>query len=188
MDHKNPISPEEKFVTGLPKENPFSVPEGYFEELPDSILFRIKGRENHKADFSSANHFEVPEGYFDSLSKSILVKTAIKQKTQGKIIWLHRLSRVAVAAVAVVAVSLVIWISKHKSGHSTNTAGLEQVSDEEIFTYLENNNVSIDLVAEVYAETVSDKNKSEASDNDSNALMEQYILDNADEQLILEEL
>jgi len=187
MDTQNPISPEEAFVNGLPKNNPFTLPSTYFEELPQSILIQVKGSETPQLSQTIESGFEVPQGYFEDFPSKVISKSHAAN-TGGRIIRFPYINRIAAAAVALLAVGLVLLLSK-TTPHQTETAvSIEQATDDEIFTYLENNNVSIDLVAEVYTETETVKNKPVNSAPDSNTLIEQYILDNADEQLILEEL
>ncbi len=187
MDIQDPISPEEAFVNGLPKNNPFTLPPSYFEELPQSILMRVKGSETPQLSHTIDSAFEVPQGYFEDLPSQVVSKSNTV-KTHGRIIRFSFINRIAAAAVALLAIGLVLLLSKTAPHHTKTAVSIEQATDDEIFTYLENNNVSIDLVAEVYTETETAKNKSTNSVRDSNELIEQYILDNADEQLILEEL
>lgn len=187
MDIQNPISPEKAFVNGLPKNNPFTLPPSYFEELPQSILMRVKSGETPLLSHKIDSAFEVPQGYFEHFPSQVLSKSHTG-KIQGRIIHFSFITRIAAAAVALLAIGLVLLLSKTAPHHTETTVSIEQATDDEIFTYLENNNVSIDLVAEVYTETETAKNKLTNSVRDSNELIEQYILDNADEQLILEEL
>lgn len=63
------ISPS---LAKMDRNNPFSVPEGYFSALSDRLLINTKIYAE-QAD-SSINSARVPEGYFDNLSSHILNK------------------------------------------------------------------------------------------------------------------
>jgi len=55
--------------------NPFTVPEGYFDSLTEQILSKIKLEELKK----SGDGFIVPEGYFDELARNIQARIAIEE-------------------------------------------------------------------------------------------------------------
>ena len=59
-------------LAGIPKEMPFSIPEGYFEYMPVELLGKITLKNTKPA---------VPEGYFDSLPGILLSK--IKAAANG---------------------------------------------------------------------------------------------------------
>lgn len=59
-------------LAALPRENVFSVPEGYFEHLPLEIDARVSAQAF--ATENDAQSFSVPEGYFEGLADSILNK------------------------------------------------------------------------------------------------------------------
>lgn len=66
---------EAPFLASLPKENPFSVPEGYFDELSNSINNAVFiDNLRNKVDHSG---FTTPEFYFDELNNQIESKIAI---------------------------------------------------------------------------------------------------------------
>lgn len=64
-------------VANLGNENPFHIPMGYFEVLPDEIMNRVKDNEEQENNLpwpkpAQNIPFEVPQGYFDGLAESIL--------------------------------------------------------------------------------------------------------------------
>jgi hypothetical protein len=71
-------------VANLDPTLPLSVPEGYFESLPDKILQRVRDLETPKgelealspllAGMTKKDPFAVPEGYFESLASQISMK------------------------------------------------------------------------------------------------------------------
>lgn len=56
-------------VAGLGTANLFSVPAGYFDQLPAIILSRVNAE---PADFGRSHPFKIPAGYFDQLADNIL--------------------------------------------------------------------------------------------------------------------
>jgi len=73
-------------VANLDPTLPLSVPEGYFESLPDKILQRVRDLETPRAELEALSPllaglakkepFAVPEGYFDSLASRISMEAA----------------------------------------------------------------------------------------------------------------
>lgn len=61
------ISP---LLAGLDKVNPYSLSAGYFENLPESVLERVK------TDFfaEKVNTYQVPEGYFEGFASQVLAR------------------------------------------------------------------------------------------------------------------
>jgi hypothetical protein len=55
-------------------ENPFTVPEGYFDSLDEQILSKIKLEE-----LRSEDDFIVPDGYFDELTNNTQARIAIEE-------------------------------------------------------------------------------------------------------------
>jgi hypothetical protein len=76
LDELTGLSP---LLAGIEKTNVFTVPDGYFNALDETILAGIK--EDNAVllkGFSKNNLFEAPNGYFENLSSAILGK--IKQQ------------------------------------------------------------------------------------------------------------
>lgn len=78
FDELNEISP---YMAGLSRNNPFTIPEGNFQILPDSIMLQIK-TSSLTADstttlapgVSGESHWQIPEGYFDEFAEKMLVR------------------------------------------------------------------------------------------------------------------
>jgi hypothetical protein len=69
-------------LAGFPSNNPYSVPGGYFEMLPQTILDRIADARlvSGIAAVGTSNPYSVPEGYFNNLHDSILAR--VKAESQ----------------------------------------------------------------------------------------------------------
>jgi len=67
MEDRNEISVElsalSTLVSGIGRQTPYRVPDGYFARLPALLIGRIAGPA-----------FQVPEGYFDQFATSVLVR------------------------------------------------------------------------------------------------------------------
>jgi hypothetical protein len=59
------------------KNNPFTVPVGYFEEASQRILSLVKLEEKKKSD--SSQGFSIPENYFDTLNANIQSRIIIEK-------------------------------------------------------------------------------------------------------------
>src|SRR5690606_27348483 len=83
------------------------VPAGYFEQLSDSILSKIKTAENPKQEenfpilerLRDKNVFKVPDGYFDNLSTQIVTKISAKETAKVVSIGAHKWWKYAAAAI-----------------------------------------------------------------------------------------
>lgn len=92
VDILNELNEVSKVVAEVSAQNPYSIPEGYFETLPGVIMAKvIAGGDNEQTFLSVAGKespMEVPTGYFDNLSDSILAKI----KTQEAVNEIRELS------------------------------------------------------------------------------------------------
>lgn len=129
-------------LAGLPKENPFSVPEKYFELLPADIVANLEVEVEISGvlqDARSIQPFEVPAGYFDNLSNAILEQ--VREPGKAKIVTMparnnNRAWKYAVAAVFAGAVMLGVY-NINSSPSASLTPVIEQgiaiASDEQKF-------------------------------------------------------
>ncbi len=80
MENSNTILNELKeisaVVAGIGQQQPYSVPEGYFNSLPQQLMLRIGLEENAATDpmvnISKDNVYQAPAGYFENLAGNIL--------------------------------------------------------------------------------------------------------------------
>jgi hypothetical protein len=128
-------------LADLPKENPFSVPEKYFELLPADIVSNLEEEAEISGvlqDARSIQPFEVPAGYFENLSAAILEQ--LHQPGKAKIVALpvrnNRAWKYAAAAVFAGAVMLGVYnINSSPSAPLTPVIeqGIAIASDEQKF-------------------------------------------------------
>ncbi|MEO6230012.1 MAG: hypothetical protein ABJB11_02060 [Ferruginibacter sp.] len=61
-------------LAGLDKVNVFSVPEGYFDSISNTVIACLDEAEGNGVFQKPAANLSVPEGYFENLADSILLK------------------------------------------------------------------------------------------------------------------
>jgi hypothetical protein len=75
-EENNEWKAEAPYLAGLPIENPFLVPEQYFDTLPDAITTAVYI--NELKEGSPASGYTVPDQYFSSLKDRILAQTTVE--------------------------------------------------------------------------------------------------------------
>lgn len=135
---------------------PYNVPAGYFDELPNLILMRIKTMHASPAEelqtlspllggLKKDMPFKVPEGYFENLAPAQFKKeTPVRSISFGK-----RVFRYAAAAVVTGLIAATVWFALDKPA-AKNTAAMAQadsvypkdlsnISDSEMESFLDGN-------------------------------------------------
>ena len=166
-------------------QKPFSMPYGYFEELSSKIMGRIgqiekkniylesleginvfKVPENYFQElelntsieqFEKNNIFKVPYGYFESLNKNILSNITTKLAKTIKVNWWKtQTTKWSIAASVILMVGL--WFGIPQFTKDKTELALEKVSNAEIKTYLETQDLSY-LEYESATETTQNINR-----------------------------
>lgn len=152
-------------LKSLPTAGGFGVPAGYFENMRKQVLQQTTGREAEKG-------FVVPDGYFEQSRQAILGLTSGKKPALR--LWYTR-SLVKYAAAAVVLLTSMLTFVVYKQQQQPQ---LESMSNDEIIRYFEEDGVPDIPVSEVSFVV----NETPANGE------EKYLINNADEQSIIEEL
>ena len=79
--HNNELKKAAPRLFELKKENPFQVPDGYFDSLSNDIQHKVQPLPDFEKK-AGENLFKVPEGYFDSLP-TIVQQRIIDEKKIG---------------------------------------------------------------------------------------------------------
>jgi hypothetical protein len=141
-------------LSKIKRVTPFSVPQGYFEELSDNVLQSAKaidfvndGLENLSPlmkDLKNKNTYTTPLGYFENFSDSVLSKIKNEPK-KARVISINSRKtwlKFAAAAVVVGIISTVSYFALNKNNlQPANTdpiAALSKISDDEMNNYLQN--------------------------------------------------
>lgn len=173
----------DSFLKGLAASGGFSVPENYFEKSIVDLKSITSQQEPLLNIKNNEGSFEVPENYFEKSANQILEKVGAKQ---GKKIYLNTwftFTKVAAVLLAIIGLSYVI-ITKTKQ-EQTFSEQLNNVSEEEIIDYLAKNDVKTEWITKA---AFSPENKVPPTVNSKNKEVEQYLIDNTDEQTLIEEL
>ncbi|MES2655724.1 MAG: hypothetical protein V4620_09045 [Bacteroidota bacterium] len=167
---------DDSFIRKLPVSGGFEVPDGYFNRSADRLLHTI----NDDLAVGKEGGYTVPDGYFEQTTQQILQKVKV---VEPKKIYLWSWSNVAkVAAVFIAIVGITLFIVIKNKSNQTLSDKLNKVSQDELIDYLANNDVKIEWISEVnYTQT---KESTPANTKE----IEQYLIDHADEQVLLEEL
>lgn len=118
------------------------------------------------------DHFQAPDGYFDELPSMIQERVVVKPRFQ----WTHSL-KYALPLVLVVA-SVIYFTQKNTTEQSV------QISKQEAVDYLDNQ-LDTEFDETLLAEELSVQSVEKHTETSS---MEEYILDEADEDLLIEEI
>lgn len=163
---------DDSFLKNLPQNDGFTTPEGYFESVELTILAKIKLNESLHLG-NSNGHLSVSNAYFENNKNAILSKTkAVKNTPIININWKW------VSGIA--AILLAVYGLNELKTTNLITQKTNKVSDTEIIDYLTNNDVKLEWINEVNPNFVFQTNNSKE--------IEQYLLDHAEEQVILDEL
>jgi hypothetical protein len=176
------------------KKTPFNVPIGYFNGLSDQVTAGLNANGISSSEEGSeiesllinsldkGNMYSTPPGYFDELPQLILNKVKEKPR-QAKVLTLGR-SRTFLkyAAAAIIAGGLLIGgavFFEHPSvkplvADAANPP-LGTVSDQEILTYLEAQNVPLNDMNSLAAVDVSDNDAKDLLGDVSDAELQQYL-------------
>ncbi len=162
----------------LERVNVFRVPENYFQELELNTSIERFGKENI---------FKVPVGYFDNLTNEILTKTTPKQPKIIKVNWWES-SKIRWSAAASVIVMVGLWFGIPQLTKDKTELALEKVSNEEIKTYLETQDLGY-LEYETASETAQNSVKvSESKVLDGLNLDKKDILEHLENQDLEEDI
>jgi len=152
----------------LPKGTPFSVPEGYFQELTHEILRKTDVLASDQIA-ARPHPFRVPDGYFDTLTTTILERST----TSGKIVSIQhqtvrRVSWWAAAAVLVFGLILFRTLTRPVVLEHPQTA---TVSLEELQASYLVDDLDETVLTEALAELP-------LNDNEENEALHDYLIEN----------
>jgi hypothetical protein len=165
-------------LESLERVNIFKVPENYFQEL--ELNTNIER-------FGKTNVFKVPQGYFESLSEKILSNIAPKQAKTIKVNW-WKTTQIRWSAAASVVLMVGLWFGIPQLTKDKTELALEKVSNAEIKTYLETQDLSY---LEYESATETAQNATKVSENkvlDGLNINKQDILEHLETQDLEEDI
>jgi hypothetical protein len=140
------------------------IPAGYFENLPGSILSKIKEKEVEEdypvlTSLKNSNVFHLPDGYFDHLSETILSNIHPKEKAKvisiREKVWWKYMAAALIAGIILLSafyflniggnnVSDYLAAAKQYQTTTEITEGIASLKDDDIISYLEKHGNIID--------------------------------------------
>lgn len=136
----------EELLERLNKQTPFKVPEGYFEELEDRVMSKVKADE---VELDTKLPFEVPLGYFDGLADKVMDQVG-KKPAKRLNVWRKPMA-VAASVAALLMLSFGIYYMRLPQKGETAEITFDGVSTDELYAVIQEE-VSMDLIAEVLQE------------------------------------
>lgn len=159
LDELNLLSPT--LFSLKEKEESISIPENYFNDFADVVLFQTKNERSILSKLEKVK-IEVPTAYFENFGDTILakIKTENTNQIEGKIIELPKqrnkivqlFSRITIAASIIGAVFLVKQVQQPAAPTTDYKAAIESLSSDEIFQYM--HNYSYEFSSQQIRETV----------------------------------
>lgn len=166
------------FIKTLNNKGGFNVPNDYFEQSSKNILANIN-KANFLNSHKNENGFTIPENYFETNKEYILSK--IKQKNIRKIsLFTDWKFAGGIAALLIATATILFVLNRNNKSFEAN---IDKISNEEMVNYLAKNDIKMEWLNEV-----SNKIEVETIENKSNKEFEQYLIEHADEQFLLDEL
>ena len=169
---ENKIKNSETYLKSvLGKENGFSVPKNYFEDLDEQIGLIID-----KEKFSKKNGFSTLSNYFDALEDKIVSRVISKEKETKVISLRQRILKVIPAAIAA---SIALFISLTYFNTSNTEINFDNLAQSEIETWFleSSSSLTIESIAEFIP--IEDLNMNDFSyANIDDEVIEDYIISN----------
>ncbi|MFN3488003.1 MAG: hypothetical protein ACK4YV_02675 [Emticicia sp.] len=165
-------------IESLERVNVFKVPDNYFQELE---------RNTNIERFGKANVFKVSEGYFQALSERLLLNIAPKATKIIKVNW-WKSPQIGWSVAASIVLMTGLWFGMPQFTKDKTELALEKVSNDEIKTYLETQDLSY---LEYESATETTQNSAKVTDNkvlDGLIIDKQDILEHLENQDLEEEI
>ena len=115
-------------LIGLKVENPFKVPDGYFEsDMTDRILSKMDR--------------DIPEGYFDSFSDRLMTKinadTKKENSTEKEVKRIRLFSPLSMGIAASLSILIMSMVFINQSKHDINSMSFEELKTTDMIAYIE---------------------------------------------------
>jgi hypothetical protein len=150
------------------REGGFTTPDAYFVALQQNVLSR-----------TSSGGFTVPDGYFEQAEVRVLQKVKESSRPRLRIIYQRRAFAAMAAAVLLASFLFVFRQSFNANQGAARPVAAIDVSDDEIMEYVEVADIRESRIMDLAFNSTEDKSQKQ---------VEEYLVNNADEQLIIEEL
>ena len=178
------LNTEELFLNSLESIGSFTVPEKYFETLESKMFSKINETETEFLIEGNTGGFEVPENYCVALESTILLKTIYRQNSINIPLYANFRFKMTmgIAALFVFISLLFVFVKSTKPTEILSENEWNKLSDEELFSHVESSDLSAEFIHEIAFNNTKTKKPIESDE------IEQYIIENSDEETLLEEL
>jgi hypothetical protein len=172
---------DDGFLNELQAGGGFTTPPAYFEKLEGRILDRIAAEKGPRITGAEGG-FQVPEAYFDSLEKKLMQKVL---QPVAKVIPLYRrpVFKMAVG-IAAAFIMVMLWFYPSEQTPAYRETSWQHLSADELESHVVNSDISPELITEVVFQPATQGNAT-ATENKE---IEQYLLEQADEEAIIDAL
>jgi hypothetical protein len=169
------------FLKDLGNNGGFKTPTGYFENSKANILSKINADPSLKI-IKNEGGFTIPTDYFETSKFQVLNKINSQQAKKVNLFSVANWQLISgIAAIFIAIITIFIFVPNK---NTTNlNANLNNISEADMIDYLANNDVKIEWINEINVEPKTTLKKEE-----NNKEIEQYLLEHADEQALIDEL
>jgi len=197
----------ENNLENIPKNNPFSVPEGYFNEsrsrvanaifldklksrvtsdgftIPDAYFSELGGEisaaiaTENLKVLGSTTEYTVPKGYFEQLQSNIVARTSAKREASVLKLWHSSLMKYASAACFVI-LSTTGFYFYQQHAPSLKTAYNDMATEQMLY----------DIDEDVIIDHIRDNNLQQVNATATDVALENYILSNYSQNEIASDL
>jgi len=161
------------------KEPGYSTPDSYFESIEDSVMNGLKD-DKTLGDIKNSG-FKTPENYFAQVEDSVLVD--LNKAKITKVIPLFTRRNMLYASGIAAAILIMLGVFYNKSNN-----GIDSLDKEMVQSYLEDQDLdTYDIASMLSIEDLEEDNFGIINDNVSEESLEDYLMDNANIEDIIEQ-
>lgn len=199
MNQESEYLPE--ILTRLKGNNPFRVPDSYFNSKADSFIYNLDYSLIQDLGFSSKNNFKIPEDYFENSIESTLqiiqleislrdldyrvpkyyfetlnkrVLERIHNEPKSVVRKLHRQVRTWIGIAAMFVVVSGVFLYRNFMNPSTTEFNLSQIDDDTLYDYLASNDYELNNITDIIEDQeISNLNTQEVNLDESE--LDEYI-------------
>ncbi|MCO4294002.1 hypothetical protein NF867_14140 [Solitalea sp. MAHUQ-68] len=183
-------------IERVTNKHPFKLPDNYFNSLSDRIQNRLKSEESEDSEFSipgltKKNPFTTPDNYFEELSSIIeeqvfsdIADIELKNAHQT---FINRFYRMAIAACFTALAGwfgYTVYQTSKLDKQINSTANVVKIDNQNFDLNYFDESMVVDEV--MNAKSINTNYKQQ--DPEKTGKLENYILNNVDEELLLQEL
>lgn len=166
------------FENNIENDGGFQIPNQYFEKSTTNILNKISAKTALPIE-NMERGFTVPENYFEKNRQLILKNTKTHSVKKFNLFTKNNwFVLTGIAAMLIAVIGLFVFVNTNNTNNLS--AATSKISDDEIIDYLTTNDITFEWINDAVLSPNTNKTKT--------IELEQYLLEHADEQVLLDEL